>query len=386
MKIFKLILPLLLVLISVDTALAQNKFYGKVIEVADGRTIVIEPQPKVLIRLELQYIEIPEAEQELHAVVKDHLTKIALGQTVEFEPKSMNGTRTVGQVFLKGVDLSLRMLRDGAAWYAVPEQKFQDRIESESYLGNERLARDEKRGVWSVPALRPAWEFRAEKAEKLRQEELKREQEEKERQEKIRAEQRAKAEAESEARRKARAQTAVSANQQNPTGQLGIEVWQESTVAGMEQKPGFPNLLTKYIPQYELEYTLTNGSLAAYKQKGSELKIESRSFYLKRDNGHPSIRDMFGIGFLTESEKGVFTDENNLTIYADKKTFALGKAHRFPSDKGGLIEELLIYQLTREQLRSIARATDVSVRIGSYRGTIGKDYRKYITELIESTE
>ena len=63
------------------------------------------------------------------------------------------------------------MLRDGAAWYALPEKSAQDKTEGEEYLSIEAQARTEKRGVWGVENLKAAWEFRAERAELQNREE-----------------------------------------------------------------------------------------------------------------------------------------------------------------------------------------------------------------------
>ncbi|MCB1025189.1 MAG: thermonuclease family protein, partial [Acidobacteria bacterium] len=150
----------------------QSRFNGTVTQILDGKTIAIEPQPGVRITFELQSIEVPEPEQQLHATVIDHLSKLALNQSVSFDANSLSSQKLIGRVFLNGVDLSQQMIRDGAAWHVSGGRGGTLSSVEKIYQENEALAKTEKRGVWSVEDLKPAWEFRAEKAEKERLEEL----------------------------------------------------------------------------------------------------------------------------------------------------------------------------------------------------------------------
>src|SRR4051812_26362177 len=118
MKNLKLLLALLFVITCSLTAFSQMKYEGTVVEVVDGKTVVIELPTRNKLTAELQYIEVPEPEQELHQTVREHLQKLLLGKQVEFLANQMKPTKTIGQVLAGGVDISQQMLRDGAAWYA----------------------------------------------------------------------------------------------------------------------------------------------------------------------------------------------------------------------------------------------------------------------------
>ena len=120
------------------------------------------------LKVVLQNIETPEPEQPLYGVIKEHLEKFLLGKTAVVFPKVIVNSSTVAQVFVGDVDVSQQMLRDGAAWYKADKKT----AESEIYLSNETQAKAEKRGVWGIAGLKPAWEFRAAKAERDRAEEL----------------------------------------------------------------------------------------------------------------------------------------------------------------------------------------------------------------------
>ena len=155
-----IVIVLLLLAVS---AFPQRKFGGKVVEIVDGKTAVIQVPTGGRVTVVLQFIEIPEPEQPLYQTVKEHLEKLVLGKTVEFLPRRILTQGSVGQVFLEGVDVSRQMLRDGAAWYALPEKNGQEPLERESYQTIEAQAKTEKRGVWGLENIKPAWEFRAEK-------------------------------------------------------------------------------------------------------------------------------------------------------------------------------------------------------------------------------
>src|SRR5829696_889699 len=111
----KLFWLLLLTHVCTFAALSQTTLAGRVAEVTDGRTLVVETNTGRIVA-QLQYIEVPEAEQPLHKVVTDHLSKIALGKNVEFKLLRLVGGKTIGLLTMDGVDLSAQMIRDGGAW------------------------------------------------------------------------------------------------------------------------------------------------------------------------------------------------------------------------------------------------------------------------------
>ena len=122
MKSIKAISIVIVILFLSLTAFSQRKLGGKVVEVIDGKTAVVEIGTSGKLKVVLQNIETPEPEQPLHGVVKEHLEKFLLGKTAVVFPKGIVNSSTVAQVFVDGVDVSQQMLRDGAAWYALPEK------------------------------------------------------------------------------------------------------------------------------------------------------------------------------------------------------------------------------------------------------------------------
>lgn len=154
------------------SSFAQRVISGQVTQVIDGKTIVIQSSAGLNqnFTAQIQYIEIPESTQPLSSVVKDHLEKLLLNKTVSLTLRQMAQSKMIGKVLLGSVDVGAQLIRDGAAWYALPESASQGQFEREDYLTMETAAKAEKRGVWGIAGLKPSWEFRAE------QEELKRKQ------------------------------------------------------------------------------------------------------------------------------------------------------------------------------------------------------------------
>jgi endonuclease YncB( thermonuclease family) len=171
MKHLQFCLLSLFILLCAGTGFSQLKFGGRVIDVIDGKTVVIEMESGRLTAV-LQYIETPEPEQPLFQTVKDHLGRLVLGQFVDFQPKGVLPTKTLGTMYLKGLDIAQQMVRDGAAWHIPAEKSGQSPQDGELYRSNELQAKNERRGVWSIQNLKPAWEFREAKNENEKQKKI----------------------------------------------------------------------------------------------------------------------------------------------------------------------------------------------------------------------
>lgn len=168
MKTLKITLLTAFLLCLTVSTFGQRRFSGRVVDVPDGRTASVEMSGGGRLTVRLQFVEVPEIGQPLHDTVRDHLKKLLLGQNVLVNPTGINGSETIGQIFLNDVDISQQLLRDGAAWYALPEKSGQDSAESAIYERLEADAKKEKRGIWSIQGIQPAWEFRASRDAELK--------------------------------------------------------------------------------------------------------------------------------------------------------------------------------------------------------------------------
>lgn len=369
MKSSKIFFLIFLALIFTQTAFSQLKYGGRAVEVIDGKTLVVETPARNRITIVLQFIEIPEAEQPLYQTVKEHLQKMVLDKTVEFLPRGLTQTRTIGQVFLNGRDLSQQLLRDGAAWYSMTEKESHSSAERELYQLNEGQAKLEKRGVWSIENLKPAWEFRAEK------EEIKRQQE------------RAKVEATiSQNTVTQTTQTVRKPPQQRSNATpFGLEMWTNTNNSASSNKTVNGGLLTGSVPNYGFNYVMTSGNLLNFTSGTEKRRIESRSIYVypaEQKRGESG----YVIGFVVESEKYTFADSNTLVITADGQKIALGKAYRLHRELPFSVQELLVYKITSANLAKISDAMNVKASIGKFSGEIGKDYQDLIKNILTVTK
>lgn len=370
MKNLKILLLILFVLASTQTAFSQLKYGGRAVEVIDGKTIVIETPSRNRVTIVLQFIEIPEAEQPLYQTVKEHLQAMVLDKNVEYVPRGLTRMKAIGQVYLNKVDLSQQLLRDGAAWYSLPEKDSQEAGEREFYQLNEGQAKLEKRGVWSIETLKPAWEFRAEKEEIRKQKE------------------RAKLEEQAAQNKPTEtAQTVRKPTQQRQTGTgFGLDMWSNVNNSESANKTTVNGgLLTGSVPEYGLSYVMTSGNFFELKNGNEKRKAETRSVFvypMEQKRGESG----YTIGFLIESEKYTFTDSNSLVITADGEKIQSGKAYRLYRPLPFSVQELLLYQVNAANLTKISNAQNVKITIGKFSAELGKDYKELIKNLLTVTK
>jgi len=350
-------------LITANAAFAQSRINGKVVEILDGKTAVIEMPNRSRIVAELQYIEVPEAGQPLYQIAKEHLHTLIFDKIIEFRARGLSRDKTVGQIFLKGVDISQQMIRDGAAWHAVLEKSGQDAAESEIYESNEAQARAEKRGVWSIENLKPSWEIRAEAEENRRQQE-------KLAQEKFQKNQ------EPTAKRRAAAPRQLSNN--------SYGMWADVGSYTAEQKTGVGGLEMKYDAASKVGHVATTHALLNLTAaKNSSQTVDFRMGYFYRDaaRGRDSI---YLVGVLSEAQDWKFLKSNSLTIVADGQKIVLGKAYRLYRQTPSAVQELLLYEINRSAMAKIAKAKNLKVNLGIYSGELNDKFQDMLKNLLEA--
>lgn len=127
-------------------------FSAKVVKISDGDTITIL-QNKEQTKVRLYGIDAPEKKQDYGQRSKQFLASLIAGQVVEVEPKGKDRyKRTLGIIHYKGQDINAQMVLNGYAWaYA----KY-----SRIYVDQERLARENKLGLWQSSDPTPPWKLR----------------------------------------------------------------------------------------------------------------------------------------------------------------------------------------------------------------------------------
>ena len=151
MKVFikNTIATLLLTLIPPTSALA---LIVKVVSVHDGDTITVL-QNKQQIKVRLFGIDAPELKQPYGKKSKQFLANLIVGEVVEVEKNGKDRyKRTLGIIHYKGQDINAQMVLNGYAWAYVKYSRI--------YVNQEKLARENKRGLWQSSDPTPPWVWR----------------------------------------------------------------------------------------------------------------------------------------------------------------------------------------------------------------------------------
>lgn len=333
----------LVVAICAASAAAQVTMSGKVVEVIDGKTVVIEISSGKLTAA-LQYIEIPEREQPLYWTVRDHLEKLVLGKSVEFRPQGLSTTTTFGRLYAGGLDIAQQMLRDGAAWHISSDKSGQDARDDSVYKENQDLAKGEKRGVWGIENLKPAWQFRAERREnEMRQEQI--------------------------------ASTSPAANRftEKPTQNVSAKPV-ASKKPGMwgDTNPRLKNigaLLNGYNAKSKTGYLSTSllgvTELNTEKEKDQQKTAVDITYFYKEDD-KKGRKGTFVVSLVSLSNDWRFLKLNDLVVVADEKRTFIGKPKRTTFKDGDKVGEKLTYEVSRSALEKFINGGDVVIKIGEY--------------------
>ncbi|MEO7674284.1 MAG: thermonuclease family protein, partial [Pyrinomonadaceae bacterium] len=329
MKNLRPTLFILMILLLVTSGFAQRKFEGRVIEIVDGKTVVIEMGSGRL-TAELQYIEIPEKEQPLYWTVRTHLEKLVLGKTVEFNPQGILPGKTFGQLLSGGLDIAQQMLRDGAAWHKSSDQSGQNPDDNTVYKQNQDQARDEKRGVWAIENLKPAWQFRAERRESEKQRE------------------------------------------QILLGRPEPSVFTEKPSQTVDAKPGAkkkPGMWGDTNPSLNNIGALLNGYNAKTKtgylstslldvtevekekeKENDQQKTAVDITYFYKEDDKKGRKGTFVVSLVSISRDWRFLKFNDLVVVADERRTVIGKPKRTTFKDGEMVGEKLTYEVSRSSM------------------------------------
>ncbi len=306
---------------------AQLTIPGEVIDVIDGKTVLVA-LPSGKVKVELQYIDVPERGQELHDTIREHLRGLVVGKVVEYRPKMLSTDRAIGRLTVKNVDVSQQMLRDGAAWHLPSQMSGQEKTEYDIYSSLEAAAKGEKIGVWSIPGLKPAWEIRTAKASA--------------KQERVVFSPRS-----GDAARESTKPRAKPAS--NPKfGDVGA-------------------LVNRYDP--ESKTGLLSTSLLSVETDKSHPDIERVAFditYYYKENDGKSRNGSFVVTAVFWSKKAQFTGNNNLVIFDGEKSTIVGRPRRTVSNQGDSVRETMVCEISRNMLEKVAINEGQMLKFGNH--------------------
>lgn len=126
-------------------AIADTQFTGKVVKIADGDTLtVLVDRQQIWVRL--AQIDCPERAQPWSNKAKQALSEHVFGKMVEVFPLTKDRyRRTVAKVVADGANVNRALVRDGHCWV------YRKYARDESLFDIEREAREQMRGLWSLP-------------------------------------------------------------------------------------------------------------------------------------------------------------------------------------------------------------------------------------------
>lgn len=320
---------------------AQSTMSGKVVEVLDGKTVVIEVASGKL-TAGIKYIDVPEPEQPLHQTVREHLEKLVLGKDVVFRASGFDPGKTFGQLYVKSADVALQMLRDGAAWQVPVDKSGQNEADSSAYQYHQNLARQEQRGVWGVKDLKPAWQFRADKLERARQAEIASEYV---------------------------GQSAKSGNSSDFSNVVLDKPVRRSSNPWSDVNPYLKNpgpLVHGYNAASKSGYVGT--SLMGLKDienipSGKTMAVDITYLYKQQEKNRTG---KFVVTLFSVADQFHFLKANTIKVMVDEKSVFAGKPTRTTTNQEGKLVEKLTYEVSKAAVEKIVYGGDVTIQIGSY--------------------
>lgn len=301
------------ILVCAFSATAQVTLSGKVIDVIDGDTVVIEI-PSGKFEATLQFIETPTREQAMFETVKQHLRNLVFGKEVTFRARTISYEASTGQLILNGVDISEQMLRDGAAWHIPIRFSAQPSDEHAQYASYEAAAKKENRGIWTVKNLKPSWASRDNESQ-------------------IAATQR---------------------KQLRPPGKWGDKNPNLGDVGALfngynaASKTGF----------ISTGISMVNLSNAGYDERFQNLKlyVDLTYWYKEISSGR---KGTFVLTLISENDTAMFKRNQEMLLIIDNGRIALGRGKRVESRSGGKVFEKLTFDISRSNIENMAK--DVTV-------------------------
>ncbi|MFX4154262.1 thermonuclease family protein [Aliarcobacter butzleri] len=124
-------------------------------KVSDGDTITVLTKDNTQYKIRLNDIDAPEKKQAFGNKSKDNLAKYIAGKTITVQyQKKDKYKRILGTIYYNNIDINLKQVKDGFAWVYKKYSKNQD------YYNAEKLARENKKGLWIDKNPIAPWEFR----------------------------------------------------------------------------------------------------------------------------------------------------------------------------------------------------------------------------------
>ena len=128
---------------------------GRVFPISDGDTLKILTETNEKMRIRLAGIDTPEKGQPFGREAKQALTVLTLQKKITIDVQTIDRyERTVGLVYVQGLDVNAELVRQGMAWV------YRRYTNDERLYALEAKAKKEKRGLWSTNNFIEPWLWR----------------------------------------------------------------------------------------------------------------------------------------------------------------------------------------------------------------------------------
>lgn len=140
--------------------LLAAEYTGRVVGVSDGDTLTLlvpDGTSYKQIKVRLGEIDTPERKQPYGTRAQQTLSELAYNQQARVVVQDTDRFgRTVGRVYVGGVDVNAELVKQGAAWV------YRQYLKDQSLLALEAEAKAAKRGLWGLPEAErcPPWDWR----------------------------------------------------------------------------------------------------------------------------------------------------------------------------------------------------------------------------------
>lgn len=139
----------------------QASLSGHVIAVIDGNTIQVLTTEHTLFQIKLGFIDAPEPGQVFGNSAKRAIKALVFDREVGLRPYATDRCRClVCTVFVGGMDVGLEMLKNGLAWVYEHYITEAPAGVQRSYQDAQRMAQEQRLGLWQEDNPEPPWEFR----------------------------------------------------------------------------------------------------------------------------------------------------------------------------------------------------------------------------------
>ena len=135
------------------SAQIRGTFSGKVVGIADGKTISVMRNGKAE-RIRLDGIDCPDPRQDFSQRARQFTLSKVFNKTVTVQVRGIDQYgRLVSRVLIESEDLSVALVQQGLAWHS----QYSD---DPTLARAEADARTASREIWSQSSPTPPWEFR----------------------------------------------------------------------------------------------------------------------------------------------------------------------------------------------------------------------------------